>query len=649
MSFVRVVQTKLVRQSVFSRTARRFQKFGFSTLPASPADSSKLRNVAIIAHVDHGKTTMVDELLKISGGNEGKQMDRQMDSNDLEKERGITILSKVTSVDWKGHQINLVDTPGHADFGGEVERIMDMVDGVVLLCDVAEGPMPQTKFVLSKALQAGVTPAVVLNKVDRNEDRADEAEVEIMELFDNLGANEKQMEYQTFFASGKSGWAVRDLEDERKDVSCILDGIVEAVPAPVVKGDASAPFSMLCTMLDNDPHFGRMLCGRVHSGALKSGEIVYALDLEGNKIEEGRVLKITSNRGISKQELSEAKAGDIVSIAGFADATVSHTLCADPEQEPIPSTPIDPPTISVTITVNDSPFQGVDGGTKLTGSDIQKRLQSEQETNVALTVKKTGESTFEVGGRGELGLGVLIETMRREGYELSVSPPKVLFKDCTETGERLEPVEEVTVDVDDEYAGTVIEKMSARQADLVSYNNGENGKSRLIFTIATRTLMGYPSTFKQETRGTGTMNRIFHAYEPYKGHVPQQRKGAIVSQSEGVCTAYALEGLQARGTLMVNVGDKCYEGMVIGEANKEYDLDCSPTRAKKLTNMRAAGKEDGYLVSKPREMSLEELISWIQRDEMLEVTPKAVRVRKAIRETNVRLKAKKTKTGVYAE
>ena len=590
----------------------------------------ELRNIAIIAHVDHGKTTLVDGLLKQSGTFRDNQKVETcvMDSNELERERGITILSKCTSVEWKGVRINIVDTPGHADFGGEVERILSMVDGVILLVDSSEGPMPQTKFVLGKALKVGLKPIVVINKADKPDARVDEVLNEIFDLFVSLNASDEQLDFPVLYASGRNGWAVKDLSEEKKDLSVLFDLILSKVPAPVCYPDQ--PFSMLATTLEADKFIGRMLTGKIHSGSLKTGETVKVLTHGNKEVERFRVTKIMAYRGLTRQSLEEAQAGDIVAIAGVAKGTVADTLCDFSVTEAIEAQPIDPPTLVMTFSVNDSPLAGREGD-KVTSRVIAERLQKEAEGNIALKITTTPNSdAFEVAGRGELQLGVLIETMRREGFELSISRPRVVFhKD--EDGNILEPVDEVVVDVDEEFSGTVVEKMGTRRAELVEMIPAQAGnKVRLIFHAPTRGLIGYHSEFLTDTHGTGVMNRSFYEYEPYKGEIEGRRNGVLISSENGTAIAYSLWKLEDRGPMFIDPNVPVYVGMIIGEHTKPNDLEINPCRSKQLTNIRAAGKDEAICLTPPRRISLEEGLSYIQDDELLEVTPKTIRLRKRI-------------------
>lgn len=589
----------------------------------------ELRNIAIIAHVDHGKTTLVDELLKQSGAFRANQAvaERAMDSNDLERERGITIMAKCTSVEWKNTRINIVDTPGHADFGAEVERILSMVDGVVLLVDAAEGPMPQTKFVTSKALAMGLRPIVVLNKVDKPDAESDRALDECFDLFAALDATDDQLDFPHMYASGRSGWADHELNGPRKDLSALFDLIVNHVPAPRQLQRVDEDFRMLATTLGSDNFIGRVLTGRVESGTLKVGATIQALSRVGQKIEQFRVTKILAFRGLAQQEIDEATPGDIVTIAGMSKATVSDTLCALAVDEPLEAQPIDPPTITVTFGINDSPLAGHEGK-KVQSRVIRDRLMKEAESNVAIKITDTpGGEAFEVAGRGELQMGVLIENMRREGFELSISRPQVLMRE--EDGQRLEPIEEVTIDVDDDYSGAVIEKITgARKGDLVEMRPAGAGKTRIVAHVPARGLIGYHGEFLTDTRGTGIMNRVFHGWVPYKGPIPGRRAGVLISMEDGEAVAYALWNLEERGRMFVGPQAKVYQGMIIGEHSRDNDLEVNPLKGKKLTNVRASGSDDAVRLTPHINFSLEEAIAYINDDELVEVTPESIRLRK---------------------
>ncbi len=586
-----------------------------------------LRNIAIIAHVDHGKTTLIDSILRQSGMFRDNQhiAERLMDSGDLEKERGITILAKCTSVKWDDTRINIIDTPGHADFGGEVERVLGMADGVILLTDAAEGPMPQTKFVLGKALKQGLRPIVVINKIDRPDGRPESVVDEVFDLFVSLDANDDQLDFPILYASGRDGWCVADLSDPRDNLSPLMEKVIAHVPPPQV--DEGKPFAMLATLLSHDPYMGRCLTGRVIHGSAKVNEQVKAINLDGTQVETGRLTKLFTFEGTEKVPVSEVHAGDIICIAGLTETSVSDTICAPSVSVPLQSTPIDPPTMAVTISVNDSPFAGREGK-KVTSTMIRERLLAEAETNVAITFSEsTNKDTFEIGGRGELQLGVLIETMRREGFELTVSRPRVLFQE-EESGDRLEPIEEVIIDVDEEYASAVIEQLNRRKAEMVDMRSSGAGKTRLLFHAPSRGLIGYQSRFLSDTRGTGVINRLFHAYAPYKGDIPQRRQGALISTDTGTAVAYALFNLQDRGVMFIEHQTPVYQGMIVGEHSRDNDLEINVLKGKKLTNVRASGSDEAVILTPPRRMSLEEMMAYINDDELVEVTPQNLRLRK---------------------
>jgi GTP-binding protein len=595
-----------------------------------------IRNIAIIAHVDHGKTTLVDQLLRQSGAFRANQqvMERAMDSNDLERERGITILAKCTSVQWHDTRINIVDTPGHADFGGEVERILTMVDGVVVLVDAAEGPMPQTKFVVGKALRQGLRPIVVINKIDRSDARPHEVHNEIFDLFAALDANDDQLDFPTVYASGRSGWAVKELEDERKDLVPLFDLIVKHVHPPVA--DPGAPFAMLATTLENDPYLGRVLTGRIHSGVAKMNMPVKSLSRDGKVIETSRLTKLLAFRGLERRPIEEAEAGDIIAIAGLAETTVADTICTPEVEEPLPATPVDPPTLAMTFAVNDSPLAGREGS-KVTSRMIVERLKREAEGNVAIRVQESEErDAVEVAGRGELQLGVLIETMRREGFELAISRPRVLFKADPETGERLEPIEEVVIDLDEPFSGVVVEEMSLRKGEMKEMRPTGGGKLRLVFHAPTRGLIGYLGKFLTDTRGTGVMSRIYHGYAPWRGSVEGRRNGVLVSTARGEAVAYALWNLEERGPMFVTPGTPVYEGMIVGAHTRGNDLDINPCKTKQLTNIRTKAADEAIRLTPPIIMSLEQAIAYIADDELCEVTPKSIRLRKRFLDPNDR-------------
>ena len=606
----------------------------------------KIRNIAIIAHVDHGKTTLVDNMLKQAGTfreNEHVE-DRVMDSGDIERERGITISAKPTSIQWGEYKINIVDTPGHADFGGEVERILSMVDGVVLLVDSAEGPLPQTKFVLSKALKLNLRPIVCINKIDRGDARPEEVLTETFDLFDKLGATDSQLDFPYLYACGRDGWAIRDLKDidnPNKDLTPLFQLIVDHVPAPDCNGtrcQIDAPFTMLATTLEADPYVGRILTGKIESGTVRVGQSVKAINMQGEFIENAKITKIIEHQGINKVSRDSASAGDIVVIAGFSKATVADTLCDPSVNEPIPAMPIDPPTLTMTFFVNTSPLAGK-SGKKLTSRMIGERLFREAETNIALKVSQSeNNEAFEVSGRGELQLGILIETMRREGFELSVSRPRVVMQ-TAENGEKLEPIEEVVIDVDDEFSGVVIEKMTKRKATITEMKPSGIGKTRIVFSAPSRGLIGYLSEFRTDTRGTGIMNRVFDSYGPYRGPITQYRPGVLVSMEAGATTTYALHNLEPRGVLFVGPQTEVYSGMIVGEHSKENDIEVNPVRGKQLTNVRSVTADEKLFLAPPRKMSLEEALSYIQDDELVEVTPATIRLRKKELDSGKRKKA----------
>ncbi|HEX3971388.1 MAG TPA: translational GTPase TypA [Stellaceae bacterium] len=595
-----------------------------------------IRNIAIIAHVDHGKTTLVDQLLRQSGAFRANQqvMERAMDSNDLERERGITILAKCTSVQWHDTRINIVDTPGHADFGGEVERILTMVDGVVVLVDAAEGPMPQTKFVVGKALRQGLRPIVVINKIDRSDARPTEVHNEIFDLFAALDANDDQLDFPTVYASGRSGWAVTELEDERKDLVPLFDLIVKHVHPP--EADVSAPFAMLATTLENDPYLGRVLTGRIHSGIAKMNMPVKSITRDGKVIETSRLTKLLAFRGLDRRPIEEAEAGDIIAIAGLAETTVADTICTPEVETPLPATPVDPPTLAMTFAVNDSPLAGREGS-KVTSRMIVERLKREAEGNVAIRIQESEErDAVEVAGRGELQLGVLIETMRREGFELAISRPRVLLKTDPDTGERLEPIEEVVIDLDEPFSGVVVEEMSLRKGEMKEMRPTGGGKLRLVFHAPTRGLIGYLGKFLTDTRGTGVMSRLYHGYAPWRGTVEGRRNGVLVSTARGEAVTYALWNLEERGPMFITPGTPVYEGMVVGAHTRGNDLDVNPCKTKQLTNIRTKAADEAIRLTPPILMSLEQAIAYIADDELCEVTPKSIRLRKLYLDPNER-------------
>ena len=602
--------------------------------------SQDVRNIAIIAHVDHGKTTLIDSILKQSGTfRENQQVEeRLMDSGDLEKERGITILAKPTSINWKQTRINIIDTPGHADFGGEVERVLDMADGVILLTDAAEGPMPQTKFVLGKALMQGLKPIVVINKVDRPDGRPDDVIDEVFDLFVALDANDEQLDFPIMYASGRDGWCVNELTDEKKDLHGLLNLIIDHVPPPNVQTDKS--FAMLATLLDSDPYLGRCLTGKVEQGSAKVNDNVKSINLDGETVETGRLTKLLRFNGTERAPVNEVHAGDLVCIAGLTKTSVADTICAFDVSTPIQSTPIDPPTMSVTILVNDSPLAGLEGR-KVTSTVIRERLIAEAEVNVAITFSEnSNKDAFEIGGRGELQLGVLVEQMRREGFELTVSRPNVLYK-TDSANNKLEPIEEVTIDVDKDFSSTVIDGMNQRKSEMIDMKSAEGNKVRLVFLTPSRGLIGYQSRFLTDTRGTGVINRVFHSYGKYKGEIGARRNGALISTETGTAVAYALFNLQSSGIMFIEPQTKVYQGMIVGEHSKENDLAINVLKGKQLTNVRASGTDKAVTLVPPRIMSLEQMMSYINQDELLEVTPENLRLRKRHLDPNERKRSLK--------
>jgi len=597
-----------------------------------------LRNIAIIAHVDHGKTTLIDTMMKQSGVFRENQSveERLMDSGDLEKERGITILAKPTSIEWKETTLNIIDTPGHADFGGEVERVLGMADGVILLVDASEGPMPQTKFVLGKALKQDLRPIVVVNKVDKQDSRVNEVVDEVFDLFVALEANEEQLDFPILYSSGRDGWCVKDLKNSKDNLEPLLDLIIDYVPAPNV--DKNKPFAMLASLLDFDPYLGRCLIGKVLQGSVKVNENVKVLNLENLKVENGRLTKLLRFQGTKKIPIEEVFAGDIICIAGLNKASVSDTICNETINDALLSTPIDPPSMAITITVNDSEFAGTEGK-KVTSTLIRSRLLAEAETNVAVTFSENEtKDAFEIGGRGELQLGVLIETMRREGYEVNVSRPRVLFKK-NDDGSKLEPFEEVTIDVDDDYSSAVIDSMNQRKSELKEMKSGGKGKTRLIFKAPSRGLIGYQNQFLTETKGTGVLNRVFDAYDIFKGEIKGRRNGVLIATDRGEAVAFALFNLQSRGSMFVEPKTKVYKGMIVGEHNRDNDLEVNVLKGKKLTNVRASGTDQAVILTPPRKMTLEQMMAYMADDELLEVTPKSLRLRKKILLSHLRKRA----------
>jgi GTP-binding protein len=602
-----------------------------------------LRNIAIIAHVDHGKTTLIDRLLSQSGSfrENQKVAERAMDSNDLERERGITILAKVTSLNWKETRINIVDTPGHADFGGEVERILNMVDGAVLLVDAAEGPMPQTKFVLQKALKIGLKPIVCINKIDRPDERHNEVVNEVFDLFANLDANEEQLDFPIIYGSAKQGWMADSPTGSQENMAPLFDLIVKHFQPPVVE---DGPFRMLVTTIEANPFLGRVLTGRVRSGAIKANQQVKALSRDGTVAEQGRISKVLAFRGLERVPVDEAEAGDIIAISGLTTATVADTICDPSVTEPIFAQPIDPPTLTMTFRINDGPLAGKEGD-KVQSRVIRDRLLREAEGNVALRVTASVNETdaFEVAGRGELQLGILIETMRREGFELTVGRPRVVFKTDEQTGQKLEPVEEVIVDVDEEHTGVVVQKLSERRAEMRDMRPSGVGRQRIVFHAPTRGLIGYQSELLSDTRGTAIMNRLFHAYAPYFGEIPGRHTGALLSNSDGEAVAYAIFNLQDRGPMFIEHGTKVYAGMIIGEHTRGNDLELNVIKGKKLTNVRASGKDEAVVLIPPIKMSLEKALAYVGEDELVEVTPKSIRLRKAILDPHERKRVSRAK------
>jgi GTP-binding protein len=607
-----------------------------------------LRNVAIIAHVDHGKTTLVDRLLQQSGAVRENQRlaERALDSNDLERERGITILAKCTSILWKGTRINIVDTPGHADFGGEVERILNMVDGALVLVDAAEGPLPQTKFVVTKALRVGLRPIVVINKVDRPDARPIEVANEVFDLFAALDATDEQLDFPVLYGSAKEGWmATAPQRPKERGMAPLFDLIISRVTPPLVE---DGPFRLLGTILEANPYLGRLVTGRVTAGAVRPNQPVKVLDREGRLVESGRISKILAFRGLERQPIEEALAGDIVTIAGLPEANVSHTICAPEVDTPLPAQPIDPPTLAMTFRVNDSPLAGTEGD-KVTGRMIRDRLFREAEGNVALRVTESGErDSVEVAGRGELQLGILIETMRREGYELSVSRPKVLFERDPQTGELREPIEEVVIDVDQQFSGIVVQKLAERKGEMIEMRPSGGGRRRLVFHAPTRGLIGYQGELLTDTRGTAVLNRLFHGYAPHRGEVEARRNGVLIANEAGEAVAFALWNLDARGPMMIEPGWKVYRGMIVGEHTRGNDLEVNVLKGKKLTNIRTHAKDEAVRLTPPIQMTLEKALAYIEDDELVEVTPKAIRLRKKLLDPNERRKEERRKEPVTA-
>ncbi|HEX5999235.1 MAG TPA: translational GTPase TypA [Hyphomicrobiaceae bacterium] len=597
-----------------------------------------LRNIAIIAHVDHGKTTLVDALLNQSGAfRQNQKVESQaMDSNDLERERGITILAKCTSIVWQDTRINIVDTPGHADFGGEVERILNMVDGAIVLVDAAEGPLPQTKFVVSKALKQGLRPIVAINKVDRPDGRPDAVLNEVFDLFASLDATDEQLDFPVLYGSGREGWMAVDPSGPRTDLTPLFELILKHVPPPVVE---EGPFQMLATTLEADPYLGRVLTGRIKSGSVRPNQAIKAIRRDGSLIETARVTKVLAFRGLERTGVDLAEAGDIVAIAGITHATVADTLCDPVVEQALSAQPIDPPTLSMLFRINDGPFAGQEGD-KVQSRVIRDRLLKEAERNVAIRISELPDSkdAYEVAGRGELQLGILIETMRREGFELTVSRPRVVITSDPETGQKLEPVEEVIVDVDEQHSGVVVQKLSERKAELIDMRPSGGGRQRLVFHAPTRGLIGYQSELLTDTRGTAVLNRLFHGYAAFKGEIGGRRNGVLISNATGEATAYSLFNLQDRGAMMIDPQTRVYEGMIVGQHSRDNDLIVNVIQGKKLTNVRAAGKDEATILTPPMRLTLEKAMSYIEDDELLEVTPKAIRLRKRWLDPNERKK-----------
>lgn len=601
-----------------------------------------LRNVAIIAHVDHGKTTLVDRLLQQSGVYRENQrvVERAMDSNDLERERGITILAKAASVEWKGTRINIVDTPGHADFGGEVERILNMVDGALVLVDAAEGPLPQTKFVVSKALKMGLKPIVVINKVDRADARATQVVNEVFDLFAALDASDEQLDFPILYGSAKQGWMATTLEGSHDDgMRPLFNLVLSHVRPPVVE---QGPFRLLGTILEANPYLGRIITGRITSGSVKPNQPVKVLDHDGKLIESGRITKVLAFRGLERVPIEEADAGDIVALAGLPNVTVAHTVCDPTVETPLPAQPIDPPTLAMTFRVNDSPLAGTEG-TKVTGRMIRDRLLREAEGNVALRVRESDDKdAMEVAGRGELQLGILIETMRREGFELSVSRPKVLLRENA-NGETEEPIEEVVIDVDEIHSGIVVQKMAERKAEMIEMKPSGGGRTRMVFYAPTRGLIGYQGELLTDTRGTAIMNRLFHGYAPHKGAIQGRRNGVLISNDQGEAVAYALWNLEDRGPMMIEPGWKVYKGMIVGEHTRDNDLVVNVLKGKQLTNIRTTSKDEAVRLTPPIRMTLEKALAYIEDDELVEVTPSSIRLRKKLLDETDRKRADRAK------
>ena len=605
----------------------------------------ELRNIALIAHVDHGKTTLVDSMLRAAGAVRANQRiaDRALDSNDQERERGITILAKCTAVLWGGTKINIVDTPGHADFGGEVERILSMVDGALLLVDAAEGPMPQTKFVLTKALERGLAPIVVINKVDRRDGRPHAVVDAVFDLFAALGANEEQLDFPTLYASAREGWAAEELDAPRVGMEPLFESIVANVEPP--ESDPEGPFAMLASILEYDAHLGRVLTGRIARGTAEVNMPVTALDRDGNAVEHARMTKLLTFNGLAREPARSVSAGDIVAIAGLKTATVADTVAAADAPDPLAASPVDPPTLAMRFTINDSPLAGREGD-KVTSRMLRDRLFREAESNVAIDLHTIdGEDEIEVRGRGELQLGVLIETLRREGYELSVSRPRVLFRTDPATGARLEPLEEVIVDVDDAHVGVVVESLGVRSGEMSDMRPSGGGKTRIAFIAPSRGLIGFLGVLMNDTRGTGVMSRVFHGYGPHRGPLEDRRRGVLISTGNGEAVEYALHNLEERGVLFVEPGERVYRGMIVGEHSRGNDLEVNPLKTKQLTNIRAAGKDETIRLTPARKLRLEEAISYVADDELVEVTPNSIRLRKTLLDPHARRRAQRKAAG----
>ena len=603
----------------------------------------ELRNIAIIAHVDHGKTTLIDVLLRQSGmfRDNQKVAERAMDSNDLERERGITILAKCTSIEWKDTRINIVDTPGHADFGGEVERILNMVDGVIVLVDASEGPLPQTKFVVSKALARGLRPIVAINKIDRPDERHQDVVNEVFDLFAALDADDDQLDFPILYGSAKNGWMAHEPDGPQTDMGPLLDLVVKHVPASqrLTTGD----FKMLATTLEADPFLGRILTGRISSGTVKPNQSVKALSRDGKTVETFRISKVLAFRGLERKPIDEGVSGDIVALSGMTEATVADTICDPAVDTPIEAQPIDPPTLSMTFRINDGPLVGTEGD-KVQSRVIRDRLLKESERNVAIRITEAADNdSFEVAGRGELQLGILIETMRREGFELTVSRPRVVYRTDESTGGRLEPIEECIIDVDEEHSGVVVKKLSERKAELMEMRPSGGGRQRLVFHVPTRGLIGYQGELLTDTRGTAVMNRLFHAYAPHKGNIRARHNGVLISNGQGLSVTFALFFLEDRGPLMIGPQVKVYEGMIVGQHTRENDLVVNVLKGKKLSNVRSTGKDEALVLTPPMNMSLEVAMAYINDDELVEITPQSIRLRKRFLDPNDRKRFERAK------